>query len=86
MTQPNIIVSDEQVIISVDGISPLPVSPAGTYSFATITVNEFGQVTSASNGSAATESTLQQVLADLDYLQSVLDGTGVDGGYWIYQL
>jgi len=31
----------------------------------------------------ATESTLQLILTDVDYLQSNLDGSGVDGGTWV---
>jgi hypothetical protein len=74
-----------EIIVGGVGYAPLSPSPAGTFSPAAITVDEFGRVTAAAQAlNVATETTLQLVLSDLDYIQYQLDGGGITGGVWIF--
>lgn len=79
----SISVENNVVTITVNGgVQPLTPSPAGTFNFATITVDQFGRITSASqNNDVASAATQAQILVTVDYISQQLDG-GLDGGLW----
>lgn len=65
------------------GLTPLNPSPAGTYGFASITVDGYGRVTSATqNNDVASATTQQQILVTVDIINAALIG-GILGGPWV---
>lgn len=65
------------------GLTPLVPSPAGTFNFANVTVDQYGRVTSATqNNDVASATTQQQILATVDFLINDISVNGVYGGSW----
>lgn len=65
------------------GLTPLVPSPAGSFNFANVTVDQYGRVTSATqNNDVASATTQQQILATVDLLVTDILLNGVDGGSW----
>jgi len=65
------------------GLTPLVPSPAGTFNFANVTVDQYGRVTSATqNNDVASATTQQQILATVDFLINDISINGIYGGSW----
>jgi hypothetical protein len=66
------------------GLTPLVPSPAGTFEFASVTVDEYGRVTTATqNDDVASATTQSQILATVDMLVGEVLVNGVNGGQWL---
>jgi hypothetical protein len=65
------------------GLTPIVPSPAGSYLVPSITVDQFGRVTVASqNNDVASATTQQQILATLDQITNEIAVGGVYGLTW----